>query len=98
MTNNKNTNEKVKRAKRLKKYRLNAGYSIYSLAERMGVNFSTISYWENGDKFPRHKKMMELEDIFGVGYRELFKDLTPEEAEEVQKMQLENMRKGGRKH
>lgn len=71
--------------KRLKKYRMDAGYSIYSLADRMGVHFSTISYWENGKKFPRQHKMMELEELFGVGYRELFADLTEEEAMELER-------------
>lgn len=71
--------------KRLKKYRVDAGYSIYSLADRLGVNFSTVSYWENGHKFPRQGKMMELEELFGAGYRDLFTDLTEEEAAELER-------------
>ncbi|AMQ66587.1 transcriptional regulator [Bacillus phage Shbh1] len=70
--------------KRLKKYRMDSGYTIYSLADRLKVNFSTVSYWENGIKFPRPNKMMELEEIFGVSYRELFSDLSKEEVREIE--------------
>ncbi|QIW88666.1 transcriptional regulator [Bacillus phage P59] len=75
---------KMKTPKRLKKYRLDAGYTIYTLADRLGVNFSSVSYWENGEKFPRRQKLEALEDLFGVGYRELFRDLTPEEMQELE--------------
>ena len=75
--------EKKRLPKRLKKYRMDAGYSIYTFAEKLQVDPSTVSYWENGIKFPRKKNMMDLEDIFGVGYRELFSDLTEEEAEDL---------------
>jgi transcriptional regulator with XRE-family HTH domain len=77
------TKKQDKQPKRLKKYRIDAGFTIYSLADRLHVNFSTVSYWENGVKFPRQDKMMELEDIFGVGYRELFTDLTDDELLEL---------------
>jgi transcriptional regulator with XRE-family HTH domain len=75
---------KMKSPKRLKKHRLDAGYTIYSLADKLGVNFSSVSYWENGEKFPRRQKLEALEDLFGVGYRELFRDLTPEEIAELE--------------
>lgn len=89
ITNNKKGDVKMEKRlpKRLKKYRLDAGFTIYSLADRLGVNYSTVSYWENGVKFPRVKTMMELEEVFGVGYRELFKDLSEEEAYEVEQRQ-----------
>lgn len=78
------SNKKERRPKRLKKYRLDNGYTIYSLADKLNVNFSSVSYWENGVKFPRPATMMELEDIFGVSYRELFTDLTEEEIVELE--------------
>ena len=53
--------------KKLRKYRMDHGYTIYSLADRMGVSYSSVSYWENGEKFPKHGKILELEQIFGVG-------------------------------
>jgi transcriptional regulator with XRE-family HTH domain len=70
--------------KKLRKYRLDHGYTIYSLADRMGVSYSSVSYWENGEKFPRHDKIMQLEEIFGVGYSELFKDMTSDEIKEIE--------------
>lgn len=85
----------MKTPKRLKKYRMDGGFTIYSLADRLGVNFSTVSYWENGEKFPRQKKMAELEDLFGVGYRELFSDLTEEEIKELEERQKANQGKKG---
>ncbi|AGY47327.1 transcriptional regulator [Bacillus phage Grass] len=80
-----NNMSKGKVIKRLRKHRLDHGYTIYSLAAKLGVNFSTISYWETGEKFPRRQKLEELEDLFNVGYRELFKDLTEEEILELEK-------------
>ncbi|QDP42842.1 helix-turn-helix protein [Bacillus phage vB_BmeM-Goe8] len=80
----------MKTPKRLKKYRTDAGLTIYTLADRLAkemgksVNYSSVSYWENGEKFPRQKTLRALEDMFGVGYRDLFDDLTPEEIEELE--------------
>ncbi|PLR99595.1 helix-turn-helix domain-containing protein [Bacillus sp. T33-2] len=73
-----------KTVKRLKKLRLDFGYTIYSLADKLKVHYSSISYWESGDKFPRRKKMEELEDLFGVSYRELFSDLSEVEIAELE--------------
>jgi transcriptional regulator with XRE-family HTH domain len=70
--------------KRLKKYRTDKGFTIYSLAERLGVNFSTVSYWENGKKYPRHEQILNLEEIFGKQYSDLFRDLTPEEIKDLE--------------
>ncbi|QZA69148.1 XRE family transcriptional regulator [Bacillus phage 278BB001] len=88
-----NIMSKGKVIKRLRKHRLDHGYTIYSLAEKLGVNFSTVSYWETGEKFPRRQKLEELEDLFNVGYRELFTDLTKEEIEEMDRYKnVENKR------
>ena len=73
-----------KKLKRLRKYRIDAGYTTYSLADRLGVNHSTISYWEHGKKFPRGLRLQEIEDLFEVGYRELFADLTEEEIQDLE--------------
>jgi transcriptional regulator with XRE-family HTH domain len=83
---------KKKVPKMLKKIRMEEGFTIYSLAERLDVNFSSVSYWENGVKHPRHKKIVELEDLFGLSYRELFTDLTPEEIIQVEEMEKEMRR------
>lgn len=85
------TNKK-KTPKVLKKVRMEAGYTIYSLAAELGVNFSSVSYWENGVKFPRHPLIVKLEDMFDLSYRELFTDLTPEQIKQVEDIEKE-MRK-----
>lgn len=77
--------DRMKMPKRLKKYRMDAGYTIYSLAEKLGVSFSTISYWENGEKFPRRQKLEDLEDLFKESYRVLFEDLSEEEAADLER-------------
>jgi len=82
----------MKSPKRLKKYRTDAGLTIYSLADRLKVNYSSVSYWENGEKFPRQKTLRALEDMFGVGYRDLFDDLSPEEIEELENRSVKEER------
>lgn len=76
------------RPKRLKKYRIEKGISIYELADIVGANFSTISYWENGKRYPRHEKIIILEDFFGKPYRDLFTDLTDEEIESIANLEI----------
>ncbi|AGK86829.1 transcriptional regulator [Bacillus phage SIOphi] len=85
VTKTKGGNKMSKTPKKLKKYRIDAGMTIYSLAERMSVHPSTVSYWENDQKFPRRGKMEQLEDIFNVSWRELFDDLSEEEIKELEK-------------
>ena len=75
---------KKRTPKRLKKYRMDEGYTTYSLGDKLGVSFSTVSNWEGGLKFPRQEKLMELEELFKQGYRELFSDLTEEENRELE--------------
>ncbi|AGT13642.1 transcriptional regulator [Bacillus phage BigBertha] len=76
--------KKERTPKRLKKYRMDAGYTTYSLGDKLGVSFSTVSNWEGGLKFPRPEKLMLLEDLFKVGYRELFEDLSEDENRELE--------------
>ncbi|AGB62617.1 putative lambda repressor-like DNA-binding protein [Bacillus phage phiAGATE] len=75
----------MKTVKRLKKIRMDAGYSIYTLAAKLEVDSSTISVWENGKRFPRRNVLEKLEDLFNVSYRELFEDLTEPEIKEIEK-------------
>lgn len=63
---------------------MDAGYTTYSLGDKLGVSLATVSNWEGGLKFPRQKKLMELEELFKQGYRELFSDLTEEENRELE--------------
>lgn len=78
---------KLSRPKRLKKYRIERGITIYQLAEIVGVNYSSVSYWENGKKHPRHKMINALEDYFNRSYRDLFTDLTDSETKILDDLQ-----------
>ncbi|QIA28726.1 HTH binding domain-like protein [Phage f2b1] len=83
-------------AKKLKKYRMDAGMTIYTLGERLNVDPSSISYWESGKKTPRMNRIIQLEDMFGVGHRELFSDLSAEETKELEQRALSmHSKKGG---
>ncbi|WP_338472517.1 helix-turn-helix transcriptional regulator [Niallia sp. XMNu-256] len=73
--------------KRLKKYRIEKGISIYDLAEIVRADPSTISYWENGKKYPRHEKIIALEDYFERHYRDLFTDLTDHEIKVLENLE-----------
>lgn len=46
------------RPKRIKKYRMEKGISIYELADIVGANFSTISYWEMVKDIRAMKKLL----------------------------------------
>lgn len=70
--------------KKLRQFRMDSGYTIYSLADKLGVNYSTVSYWETGKKVPRINILMQLEDLFNVSYRELFSDLTEDEVKSLE--------------
>ncbi|MDO9409711.1 helix-turn-helix transcriptional regulator [Patulibacter sp.] len=52
----------------LRKYRKAAGLSQVQLAAAIGegVDPSTVSYWESGDRCPRFVHAMALEDVLGV--------------------------------
>lgn len=82
MTNKKAT-KSTATPKRMKKYRMDKGLTIYDLAKRLGVDHSSICNWENGQKYPRRGNLMALEDVLEASYRELFEDLTPEEIVEI---------------
>jgi len=74
-----------KTPKMLKKFRMDAGHTIYSLADKLGVDYTTVSNWENGNKYPRPNKITELEDLFGVSYRGLFEDLPEDQIAELER-------------
>jgi transcriptional regulator with XRE-family HTH domain len=47
------------------------GYTQKFLAEKLNVNQSTISLWENGQCRPEYENLIELADIFDVTTDEL---------------------------
>jgi len=84
------TNKTENTPKKLKKYRLDAGFTIYSLADRVGVHYSSVSGWENGLKKPRMDRLELLEDLLGHNHRELFADMSEEEIKEVEERMRQN--------
>ena len=68
--------------KKLKKVREDSGYTVRSLAKKIGVNMSSISYWENGIKNPKESNRLKLQNELGVSHIELFKDEDTEESGE----------------
>ncbi|WWO59081.1 hypothetical protein [Listeria phage 20422-1] len=64
---------KVRNLRNLRRIRENQQLSIRQLAQDLDVNYSLISYWETGKKFPRERNRVKLEKYFGVPSSELFK-------------------------
>lgn len=61
-------------SKVMKKVRLKKGYSVRGLAEEIGVNYSSISLWENGKRRPRSANAFKLEKALGKPLNELMRD------------------------
>lgn len=59
---------------KLQKIRVEKGYTLRSLAEEIGVNFSTISYWEQGIKKPRSGNKLKLEKVLETPSHILFEE------------------------
>lgn len=68
--------------KKLKKIREESGHTVRSLAKDIGVNMSSISYWENGVKSPRQRNKIKLQTALGVPYIKLFENEELNESEE----------------
>lgn len=52
--------------------RINAGLSQTEAARRLGVDQSTVSYWETGKKMPRASKLAKMADLYGCTVDDLF--------------------------
>lgn len=52
---------------RIKKLRLEKGYSLRDIAEKVGISESQLSFYENGKRKPRDEQVWnKIADIFGV--------------------------------
>ena len=48
---------------KIKKVRIEIGYSQEQLARELGVSFATINRWENGKTVPNMKAMKQMKDF-----------------------------------
>lgn len=58
---------------KLRDYREKRNLSLRDLAKELKINYSTLSYWETGQKVPRAGNKMKLAQFFGVSADELLK-------------------------
>ena len=83
---------------KIAKYRKKAGLTQIELAERIGVNQSTISSWESNKFSPEFETIKKLAEVFEIDANELyFKTLPhfiPLEFSEVDNEQLISVLKG----
>ena len=52
--------------------RTNAGLTQTEAARRLGVDQSSVSFWESGKKFPRASMLVKLADLYCCTIDELF--------------------------
>lgn len=53
----------MKFAEKVKKARIQLGFSQTELAEKLGVSFSTVNRWENGKTVPNNLTKKVVEDF-----------------------------------
>lgn len=56
---------------KIKKLRIDKGYSQERLAQLVGATHTAVSLWENGKAFPRMGMVMKLSKVLGVEPSEL---------------------------
>lgn len=55
----------------LRAARVNAGLTLAEAAKLLEVSEQTIINWEKGRNYPDVRKVMKIEDTYGVPYREI---------------------------
>ena len=61
--------------KRLKTLRIERGLTARDLADEIGVSYTTIYRWENGDRIPDGFNMGKLMNILGVRMKDIISDI-----------------------
>lgn len=64
--------KKTQFGKKLKKARLNAGFTQQQLAEKVGVLYQHIGRWERGEVDPTAEKIMLLANALEIKANDLF--------------------------
>ena len=60
---------------RLKTLRIERGMMARDLADRIGVSYTTIYRWENGDRIPDGFNMGKLMNVLGVRMKDIISDI-----------------------
>ncbi|MBQ8248611.1 MAG: helix-turn-helix transcriptional regulator [Clostridia bacterium] len=58
----------------IKDKRLSLGLTQEELAQKVGVQRTTVTMWENGEAYPRADKLVKLSKLFGCSIDELMTD------------------------
>lgn len=64
---------------RLRKERINKGWTQEFVAEEIGVSKTSIHDIEKGKQLPSYKILVKLENLFDLPHRELFAPVDEEE-------------------
>ena len=63
---------KNKFSENLKNLRMEANLSQKDIADKLNVSFKTISHWESGYSEPCIEVLLQLKEILGATYEDLF--------------------------
>lgn len=78
-------------AHRLKKYRIEAGYTQRGAAKLLGVTPTQLMEWEKGRRMPQGRHLLKLSVLYQRVIDDMYYDLKMEGVKEI----LENKRKYG---
>jgi transcriptional regulator with XRE-family HTH domain len=48
------------------------GFTQIDVAQRLGVDQTTVSKWENGEALPRADKLFDIADLYGVKVDDIY--------------------------
>lgn len=72
----------------MRELREKAGLTQCGLAEKVGVQRSTVAMWETGQRYPRPDKLLKLEALFGVPAGDIIRAIN-EAAEKNERKEVE---------
>lgn len=55
----------------LKALRINANMTQKEVAEKLNISVTTLSFWEQGRRFPNVKDIKKIEKLFNVNYSDI---------------------------
>lgn len=59
----------------IKQERINRKWTQDYVAKQIGLTRTAVHDIENGKQLPSYKVLVKIEDLFGMGHRELFKEI-----------------------